>query len=244
MKTRILYLFLFIASYSFSQSVNNYKAVLVPLKFDFMKSENQYRLATITKFNLNKAGFEAFYNNQEIPKEFNDRCSLLVIDVVNNSSFLKTKLFITLKDCNGKIIFQSEMGFSKEKDYEKAYSQALNDAFKSVYALGYKHETNSQMAVKTEVIVPEVATKPLQIAVVEATKNNEYLLYAQPTATGFQLIDSTPKVIMKIFKTSNPSSFVAIKGTVQGVLVAKNNQWFFEYYQNDKLISEIIPVKF
>ena len=58
MKTRLLYLLLFVVSNSFSQTVNDYKAVIVPLKYDFMKSGNQYLLATLTKFNLNKSGFE------------------------------------------------------------------------------------------------------------------------------------------------------------------------------------------
>ena len=49
---------------------------------------------------------------------------------------------------------------------------------------------------------------------------------------------------MKIFKTSNSNCFIAVKGNIQGVLIAKDNQWYFEYYQNDKLISEKIDVKF
>ena len=53
-----------------------------------------------------------------------------------------------------------------------------------------------------------------------------------------------PKVVMKVYKTSNPESFMATKGSVQGILVAKDNQWFFEYYQNDQFISEMINVKF
>ena len=43
----------------------------------FLKAENQYRLSTLTKVNLKKAGFEAFYTNETIPKEYNDRCSLV-----------------------------------------------------------------------------------------------------------------------------------------------------------------------
>jgi hypothetical protein len=37
---------------------------------------------------------------------------------------------------------------------------------------------------------------------------------------------------------------IAIRDADQGVLIARNEQWFFEYYQNDKLISEEINVKF
>ena len=77
MKTRILFLLFFVANYSFSQSINDYKAVIIPLKYEFLKTENQYRLQTITKINLQKAGFQAFYSNESIPEELNDRCSLL-----------------------------------------------------------------------------------------------------------------------------------------------------------------------
>ncbi|MFV8355294.1 hypothetical protein ACNQGB_03805 [Flavobacterium sp. XS1P32] len=49
---------------------------------------------------------------------------------------------------------------------------------------------------------------------------------------------------MKLLKTSQANSFIAIKDSVQGSLILKDNQWFFEYYQNDTLISEKIAVKF
>jgi hypothetical protein len=51
------------------------------------------------------------------------------------------------------------------------------------------------------------------------------LLYAQATSTGYQLIDSTPKVVMKLLKTSQANSFIAIKDSVQGSDF-KDNQWF------------------
>ena len=46
MKTKILCLMLFVASYSYSQSVNDYKGVIIPMKYEFQKSDNQYRLQT------------------------------------------------------------------------------------------------------------------------------------------------------------------------------------------------------
>lgn len=256
MRTRFLLLLLFVVSYSFSQSVNDYKAVIIPLKYDFLKKENQYRLITLTKANLIKAGFEAFYNNDSIPKEYNDRCSLLYIDVVNESTFLMTKLYATLKDCNGKIIFQSEVGKSKEKDYEVAYSEALNGAFVSIYALKYKYNGKSSVTapIDTKPVGNTVAAVIVAAPVAASVSNagntviientDAVLLYAQPTATGFQLVDSTPKVVLKVFKTSSPVCYIATKGSVQGVLISNDNQWYFEYYQNDKLISEKVSVKF
>lgn len=244
MKKQFLVLLVLVINYSYSQSVNDYKAVIVPLKFDFLKTENQYRLNTLTKFNLKKAGFEAFYTNETIPYDYSDRCSLLYIDVLRENGFLISKLFLTLKDCYGKIIYQSVVGKSKEKAYQVAYTEALNEAFNSVYSLKYKYNgsttTKVQPATQSEVVKP-VVSEPVVVNTVLADSN---LLYAQPTATGFQLIDSTPKVIMKLLKTSQPNSFIAIKDTVQGSLILKDNQWYFEYYQNDTLVSEKVAVKF
>lgn len=53
----------------FSQSIKDYKAVLIPLKYDFQKEQNQFRLQTLIKYNLEKAGFQAFYSNESIPSE-------------------------------------------------------------------------------------------------------------------------------------------------------------------------------
>ena len=55
MKSKAFFLLFFVANYCFSQSVNDYKAVIIPLKYEFLKTENQYRLQTITKINLQKA---------------------------------------------------------------------------------------------------------------------------------------------------------------------------------------------
>jgi hypothetical protein len=260
MKIKLLLVTLFCSVIGFAQSINDYKAVIVPLKYDFLKSENQYRMATITKSNLSKAGFQAFYANEEIPAEFSDRCQLLYIDVKKDNGFLVTKLFIEFKDCYGKVVYTSEVGKSKEKDYEAAYRESLNMAFVSVTALHYKYSGKTvsatgkrvgtgamnpaAVAVMTPVATTAVVTPAATVATPVADVSDPNLLYAQPTENGYQLIDKTPKVVMKLLKTSRPDSFIAIKDGVQGTLNAKDNQWFFEYYQNDKLVSEKVSVKF
>jgi hypothetical protein len=259
MKSKFLFLLLFISSYGFSQSVNDYAAIIIPTKYEFLKSENQYRLNTLTKFNLKKAGFDAYYTNEIVPKEYSDRCSLLNVDVLRESGFMITKLFIVFKDCYGKVIFKSEIGKSKEKDYEIAYTESLNMAFESVYALHYKYNggttVSSQKAATSAAAVTSVgAAVATTTAVVAATtavdvSNNSgsgenSVLFAQPIKNGFQLVDSTPKVVMKVYKTTNPSIYIASKESIQGVLILKDNQWFFEYYQKEILLSEKIEVKF
>lgn len=256
MKKSLLLVLFFVLNYSFSQSINNYKAVIIPLKYEFQKTENQYRLQTITKVNLQKAGFKAFYSNESIPQELNEKCSFLYVDVKNESSLLVTKLQIVFKDCFGTEIYKSEIGKSREKEYQLSYTEALNEAFKSVNALQYKYNTKvvvNKSEPNPNIVAVETTSKVVTPVIDSKKQSNESkimdikgsdLLYAQPTTYGYQLIDSEPKVIIKLYKTSNPSSFIAIKGSIQGVLVSKENLWLFEYYQKDQLISENVEVKF
>lgn len=249
MKTKILFAFVLLSSYCFSQSINDFKAVVVPLKFDFMKSENQYRLATLTKFNLQNAGFTAFYASEDLPAEYaGQRCNLLNVDVIKENGFLITKLYVVFKDCYGKIVYTSEVGKSKIKEYEAAYKEALDRAFVSIKDLNYQYNGTVNSDKSNSMANVSVPTTPIQASAPVSSNNvnatNADVLYAQPTETGYQLIDKTPKVVMKLMKTSQPNSFIAIKDGVQGSLINKNNQWFFEYYKDDKLVSEPIAVKF
>ncbi|WJS97070.1 hypothetical protein NYQ10_01945 [Flavobacterium johnsoniae] len=262
MKIKFLLTAILCSVVGFAQSVNDYKAVIVPVKYDFMKTDNQYRLATLSKQNLNKAGFEAFYTNQQLPEGYTDRCQVLYIDVVKDNAFLVTKLFIQFKDCFGQVVFTSEVGKSKEKDYEVAYKESLENAFKSVYALNYKYSGNAPVITSNVPVTAKVSpaaaavttaavTKPAVTAQVVAAAapspdlKDPNLLYAQPTESGYQLIDKTPKVVMKLLKTSQSNVYIAIKDNVQGSLILKEDgQWYFESYQNDKLVSEKIVVKF
>jgi len=248
MRIKFLLIALLTSVIGFSQSVNDYKAVIVPLKYEFLKTENQYRLSTMTKANLVKAGFKAFYGNEQLPAEFADRCDLLYADVKRDNGFLVTKLFVEFRDCYGKVVFTSQVGKSKEKEYESAYRESLEMAFVSISALQYKYNGKSANTVKTSTAsVPatvQTVTTAATVSAPVADITDPNLLYAQPTENGYQLIDKTPKVVMKLLKTSRPDSFIAIKDGIQGSLNAKDNQWFFEYYKNDQLVSEKVVVKF
>jgi len=263
MKIKLL-LAAFICSVAgFAQSVNDYRAVIVPLRYDFIKTDNQYRLATLTKSNLVKAGFEAYYANEQLPDGLTDRCQVLYVDVKKDNAFLVTKLFVELKDCYGQVVYTSEVGKSREKEYEVAYRESLDSAFKSIYGLHYKYSGKSVALSKVPVVqkntaetLAAAAVAPAAVAIKVAPANTSApapsadlkdpnLLYAQPTESGYQLIDKTPKVVMKLFKTSQPNVYIATKDNVQGSLILKEDgQWYFESYQNDKLVSEKIVVKF
>ncbi|CAM4182503.1 hypothetical protein [Gillisia hiemivivida] len=129
---------------SVGQNLNSYKYVSVPEKFDFLKESNEYQMNELTKFLFEKYGFTAILENEEVPSDFSKQdCNILYADLIDNSGLFKTSLQISLKDCKNKQIFLSEEGSSREKEYKKAYQEALRDAFSSFETVNYSYDQNS-----------------------------------------------------------------------------------------------------
>jgi len=65
MKASALFIFVLFTVAGYSQNtINSYKYVLVPDRFDFSKENNQYGLNTTTKLLLEQKGFAAFVGNE------------------------------------------------------------------------------------------------------------------------------------------------------------------------------------
>ena len=245
MKKYIILLVVLASSLGFSQTINDYKYAIVPSKFSFLKEKNQYRLNLLTKLLMEKYGFVTFFDTDILPSEVaENNCNKVFVDVQSNGNMFVTKLSVVLKDCKNIVLFTSLEGKSQEKDYLISYNQALREAFNSFEKLGYKYNGNSNGNVNSNVNAKEISNMNDINLNDDKIKINDLVLFAQPIENGFQLIDSTPKVIMKIYKTSSPICFIANKNNIQGVLISKDNQWFFEYFNNSKLVSEKVEVKF
>jgi len=244
MKKTLLLFALLISGLGFAQSINDYKYVVVPERFDWLKEDNKYNLNSLTKMMFEKQGFEVFYAGQKLPDELAlDKCKALYGNVQNDSNLLTTGLSVTLKSCDGKTVFTSQRGTSKEKSYQKAYYAALREASQSVNQLNYKYSgKNAGTSVKAA--ASTTAVPVAQQAATPVTVNNDNQLIAQPIANGYQLVDSTPKIVLKMYKTSQQDSYTAISENKNGVVFKRGNDWIFEYYQNDKLVSEKLNIKF
>ena len=122
MKAKFLPLLIacFILTSVFSQSsLNKYKYIIVPHKFDFLKEKDQYQLNALTQFLFNKYGFEAIMEGTAYPEDLiRNRCLALKSDVNKDSSMFKTKLTVELYDCNDKLVFTSSIGESREKEFK------------------------------------------------------------------------------------------------------------------------------
>ena len=237
------------------QSLNSYKYVIVPKQYGFLNKEDQYQLNSLTKFLFKKEGFVVLYDIEQKPEELvTNPCSGLSSRVKNESGLFSTKLIIELVNCRGEVIFTSPEGKSKEKDYKRAYQEALRDAFNAISNLNYSYEPQAKpesvkLIEKKKDEIEEVPFKVIEETpnkmqtVIEPVKEvSKDVLYAQPNALGYQLVDSTPKIVYVLLKTDNENIFI-IKDT-DGILVQSDGKWFAKFYEGDKFVVKELSIKF
>lgn len=223
MKKHLFLLFLFVHVLSYGQSLSNYKYLVMSKRYAFQEATNEYRLNSNTRSILAGLGFEVLFDDEVLPEELaKDRCKAMYLDINKPDSFMAVKLQIVFKDCQNKVLFTSE-GASKEKQRSVAFNESLNIALNSVKT--YKYESG-------------ITAKP------ETVSSNENVLSAKAISNGFQLVDNQNNTVMTILKTSNKDCFLATKNNIQGVLISKDYQWFFEYYEGSQFFSEKVRVSF
>mgnify|MGYP005634611283 FL=1 len=262
MKTKIC-VFLLILSATTSLwaqlSINDYKYVSVPDKFDFLKSNDQYQLNSLTKFLLKKNGFTVLNKSDNYPMDLaQNNCLLLNANVVKIKGLLTTKLQLLLTNCKNTVVFSSEIGKSKLKDYQKAYHEALRDVF-TLSEFNYAYvgadrtivlptptppktpkvtpiEPTSEI-VSEEPEAPSVAEVP-SVPVVEVASG----LIIQQTNTGYNFIDSRSKTIKYSVHATLFENVYIIDGE-EGIIYKRGQSWVRESIENGKTTIEALNIQ-
>ena len=158
----IVFILILSSTFSFAQSnINNYKYIIVPKQYEFQKSEDSYRINSLTKFLFERAGFIVFFSTDTFPSDLaTNSCLALKAMINNNSGIFNTKLKIDLVDCYNKTVFSTHEAKSKVKDYEKAYQTVVREAFVDIEALNYSYKSITNVKeennITEEVIIKEV----------------------------------------------------------------------------------------
>src|SRR5690606_3421433 len=138
-----------------------------------------------------------------------------------------------LKDCNNAVLFESPSVTEKDKNNHVAYNKAMRSILKSY---GVRSTASA-----IESTPPPVNSDKSGVAPEPST----ITLYAQPIENGYQLVDTTPRVVMRIFKTSREDVFTASDGVHSGVLVkTPEGKWIFEYFTDGKNLSREMNIRF
>jgi hypothetical protein len=101
--------------------LDSYKYIIVPKKFDFLRKENEYRVNSQTKFLFEKNGFTTLLKGQDYPDDLlANPCLGAEANVIDESNSFTSKVRISLTNCQDQVVYTSEQGKSKEKDYAKS----------------------------------------------------------------------------------------------------------------------------
>lgn len=98
-----------------------------------------------------------------------------------------------------------------------------------------------------EIVVPEVSNLEKADPKMELPKGPLFsttALYAQVINNGYQLVDASPKIILRMLKSTLEDVFIAESSDLNGVVYKRNNKWYFEYTSDGAVIVEELQIKF
>lgn len=263
-----LTLFVVLNFNAFAQTaLNQYKYFSVPERFEFLKESDQYQVNSLTKFLLQKNGLIVLQSDDDYPEDLaSNRCLMAQVEVVKLKGFLKTKLQVQFKNCRNEVIYTSDIGMSREKEYIKAYHQALRGAFKSISDLGYKFSSplNTPNSSKTfnssiqrpdpsEIVSsPRSQPDPIPSAVVDKippppppVKSSTELdklqdrppFIVRSTPFGFDVISTaTKEIVFSLHQTMYEGLYIIENHP--GIVYKRGNRWVREYISENKTIIE------
>lgn len=225
MKNFILVLALIITNSSISQNKQN---IVIAKKFPFQSSENSYNLNFMFKGILQSA-FNVYFEGEELPKELaTNRCNFFTGLLLENNNMFTTKLKFQIIDCQNNVVFESIEVKSREKDIQLAYTEnmkMLSQEVRKYYATK-----------KTQLVEKNNEPTTTSTTTQENTTEKKHSLLE--INNGFAILENKAKVVLQIYKTNNATIFIGDKFGVKGVFTIIENKGIFEYYENDKLITE------
>jgi len=267
-----------------------YKYVVVPTHFDNFRKANQYNTSTTIKYLFTENGFPAIYDEGQPTELKIQPCLGVYTRLHDESGMFTTKVRIEMVDCEGKTVFETFEGTSKEKDYVLAYREALREAFRSFSGRSYSYSPPVAEAARTaqppalppaqpepaqpvpaagQAVALEAAANPPSPAVAvpaavptavpaavpgpesaaqpaaPAAEAEPEIWYAQPIANGYQLVDSTPSIRMKLMNTSRSDTYIAlVDGQAQGTVFLSDGVWVHEFYEGGNLQRQVLHLKF
>ena len=243
----ILIFIIFQTSLYAQTDLNQYKYVSVPDRFDFMKTNDQFQMSSLTQFLLTKKGFTVLESIENYPSDLAaNSCLLLDVNVEKIKGFLKTKLEVQFINCKKEVVFRSAIGTSKEKDFKMAYHQAIRAAFDSMEVLNYNYEESAAIDISAPIetsttVLPKPSVQtpsaPIVVASVDPVDLPELpKTLIVSTAYGYDITDANGRVLYSIYQTMEEGIFIIDK--LPGIAYKRGKRWVREYVLEKKMVIE------
>lgn len=130
------------------ERLNDYKYVIIPMQFDFQSEENQYMVNSKLKYLLNQQGFDTYMDVEDGPMDLEmNSCLALRAELKSDAEgflAMQTKLRLVFRDCRNRVVYESEEGSSREKEFKKGYLEALDDIF-AISFTGFEYQYNGNV---------------------------------------------------------------------------------------------------
>jgi len=163
-------------------------------------------------------------------------------DAINYS--YKPKKISNKEEASITVSFKNDIKKLDEKPKLDSYQDPMIKQEATLENQSYKNVTPVVSDIKK---AADTKKEIVEQKITESTSSQssaQWVLYAQEIPNGYQLVDSTPKIRLKLQKSSLPNVYMARGEDKDGVVYYKNEQWFFEYYEDGELVTEELKIKF
>jgi len=220
-----------------------------------------------TTINDYKYGFTSIMDNEVFPKDLvYNGCLALRTDVENIKGFFITKLVVVLRNCTYHLALRDAFKSLETVNYsykptkkslaenriKTEANQETEKLKEEIKSLKDQESSNAKVAAKAEEKKVKILGEVEEIkAIVEVDKavvlevktvKTSNVLYAQVIENGFQLVDSTPKVVMILLTTPKQDTFI-VKGK-DAIVYKKDSFWYISQNDGKNYNTKLLNIKF
>ncbi|KFC18790.1 hypothetical protein [Chryseobacterium sp. FH1] len=218
-----------------SQSVSDYKYIVIPSEFADFKGSKSFGLTAIIEKSLkNKKYVVLSESKSDWPSEaLQNPCGILNTDLSDDSNMFKNRVILQFKDCDNKVVL-SQKANSSIKDFEPGYQEAVKNALVFVSA----SNPNLQKLAETK----PVETKPQEE--IKTVESKTGTTSAQKFSNGkmnfqkiqidnsqFILVDGNSSVPFATFKSTTKADVFRVK--------LSSGESTIGYYENGNIVIEL-----
>ncbi|MDF2553726.1 MAG: hypothetical protein K0R77_3001 [Chryseobacterium sp.] len=223
-------------TFSYAQKVSDYQYIALPEKFSGFKND-QYKMDVLLSKTLKQKQYVVVSGNrsQWTAEANSNPCSVLNADVINDSGFLRNKVVLEFKDCNGKVI-ASQKASTSIKEFEEGFQDALRQALVTVPVSSPK-EIQMQVAGQEAQSSEPVREAPRQNVDNSSNQSGKYtngkvsLQKVQIDDSQFILVESNSSVPFATFKSTSKKDTFKVK--------LNSGESTIGYYENGNIVIEM-----
>jgi len=134
----------------------------------------------------------------------------------------------------------NEYILSQKREDEVDANQEIDELKEEIEVLKKEKETIIAAETATSLNAEEIVEKPNEQ--LEISLQGESTLYAQKTEYGYQVVDSTPKVVMVLLNTKNPEVYM-VKGR-NAMVINEDGSWYLSENNGSEVKNTLIEIKF